>query len=234
MGAYFDFDRFISAIPQILPSMGITFLIVGVSIVIGTLLAVVIALIRIKGVPVLKQLLAVYVSFMRGTPLLVQMMLIYYGLPLLVYRLLGVNINRWDTLIFVIIAYILNEAAFLGELFRSSILSIDATQTEAGLAVGMTGFQTFVRIVLPQAVKVVIPSFGTDLIALFQNSSLVYMLGVIDIMGRAKSVGTATGHSLEPYIFVSLLYISISLIMKLVFNGVDKRTNYGRRHGNVV
>ena len=158
-----------------------------------------------------------------------QMMISYYGLPLLADALFGMNIRRWDTLIFVNIAFILNEGAFLGEIFRSAILSIPAVQSEAGYSIGMTRFQTFTRIVLPQTIKVIIPAYGADLIGVFHNTSLVFMIGVVDIMGRAKTLGTATGHSLEGYVFVALIYIVISLMLKGIFYLVDRKMQYGRR-----
>lgn len=229
MGNFFDIDRFYNVIPKILPYLNVTFHVVLVSMGIGTLLAIFVAVLRIQRIPVVQQSLGVYISFMRGTPLLVQMMISYYGLPLLADALFGMNISRWDTLIFVNIAFILNEGAFLGEIFRSAILSIPAVQSEAGYSIGMTRFQTFTRIVLPQTIKVIIPAYGADLIGVFHNTSLVFMIGVVDIMGRAKTLGTATGHSLEGYVFVALIYIVISLMLKGIFYLVDRKMQYGRR-----
>lgn len=230
MGKYFDFARFIDTIPKIIPQLSVTFSIVLVSMIIGTVLAIIVAVLRIQKIPVLHQILSIYISFMRGTPLLVQMMIVYYGLPLLAQGLFGININTWSTAIFVDIAFILNEGAFLGEIFRSAILSIPAVQSEAGYSIGMTRFQTFTRIVLPQTIKIIIPSYGVDLIGVFHNTSLVFTIGgVLDIMGKAKTLGTATGHALEAYFVVALIYIVISLILRFLFYLLNQRLQYERR-----
>ena len=230
MGDYFSLERFLNAIPKIVPQLRVTFSIVIVSVVIGTILALLIAVLEIKKIPVLQQILKVYVSYMRGTPLLVQMMVVYYGLPLLVQTVFQININSWSPIVFVEIAFILNEGAFLGEIFRGAILSIPIEQTEAGYSIGMTEMQTFVRIILPQIVRMIIPAYGVDLIGVLHNTSLVFTIGgILDIMGKAKVLGTATGHSLEGYVVVALLYVGISVMLKLIFYQVDKKLDVERR-----
>ena len=193
----------------------------------GTILAVLVAVLRLKKIPVISQIISVYISFMRGTPLLVQMMIAFYGIPLLLGSLFlnvfGINLNRIEPVIFVEIAIILNEGAFLGEIFRGAITSVPSIQTEAGYSIGMTGAQTFSRIVLPQAFKVALPHYGVDLVGVFQNTSLVFTLGVVDVLGKAKTLGAATGHTLEGYIAATLVYITFSLILKGAFLLLEKK-----------
>jgi L-cystine transport system permease protein len=165
---------------------------------------------------------------MRGTPMLVQMLVIYYGLPIIMQNIFQVNINRWDKIIFVYITFALNQAAFLSEIFRGSILSISVGQSEAAYSVGLTRLQTFIRIVLPQAARIAIPSFGSDFVGLFQGTSLAFLIGVVDIMGRAKTIGNATKHVLEAYVFIAIIYIVISLITKYFFYRFDKKLACGR------
>lgn len=163
--------------------------------------------------------------------MLVQLMLVYYGLPVLIDSAFGTNINReWGAIIFAYITFILNQGAFLSAIFYSAITSIPYGQTEAGLSVGLTEIQAFKRIILPQMVRVALPPFGSDLVGLFQNSSLVFLIGVTDIMGRAKTIGTATKHVLEAYVFVAIIYIIISLIIRGVFRHLNKRLEFGRSH----
>lgn len=228
MSEFFSFSRFINEIPLILPYLKTSLLMLLACTVFGTVLGIFVALLNLKKVPVIHQILMVYISFMRGTPLLVQMMIVFYGLPLLIQAISGININRWDTVIFVDIAIILNEGAFLGEIFRGSILSIDPVQTEAALTVGMTRGQAYRRIILPQAVRIAIPPYGNDIVGVFKNTSLAYCLGVIDLMGRAKTIGTATGHAIEAFIIVTVIYIVFSLILRLFFNVLDKKGSSGR------
>ncbi|WP_026493270.1 MULTISPECIES: amino acid ABC transporter permease [unclassified Butyrivibrio] len=227
MGNYFSIDRFINVFPKIISNISVNFHIVFWSMLFGTILAVLVAVLRLKKIPVISQIISVYISFMRGTPLLVQMMIAFYGIPLLLGSLFlnvfGINLNRIEPVIFVEIAIILNEGAFLGEIFRGAITSVPSIQTEAGYSIGMTGAQTFSRIVLPQAFKVALPHYGVDLVGVFQNTSLVFTLGVVDVLGKAKTLGAATGHTLEGYIAATLVYITFSLILKGAFLLLEKK-----------
>lgn len=227
MGNYFSIDRFINVFPKIISNISVNIHIVFWSMLFGTILAVLVAVLRLKKIPVISQIISVYISFMRGTPLLVQMMIAFYGIPLLLGSLFlnvfGINLNRIEPVIFVEIAIILNEGAFLGEIFRGAITSVPSIQTEAGYSIGMTGAQTFSRIVLPQAFKVALPHYGVDLVGVFQNTSLVFTLGVVDVLGKAKTLGAATGHTLEGYIAATLVYITFSLILKGAFLLLEKK-----------
>ena len=227
MGNYFSIDRFINVFPKIISNISVNFHIVFWSMLFGTILAVLVAVLRLKKIPVISQIISVYISFMRGTPLLVQMMIAFYGIPLLLGSLFlnvfGINLNRIEPVIFVEIAIILNEGAFLGEIFRGAITSVPSIQTEAGYSIGMTGAQTFSRIVLPRAFKVALPHYGVDLVGVFQNTSLVFTLGVVDVLGKAKTLGAATGHTLEGYIAATLVYITFSLILKGAFLLLEKK-----------
>ena len=151
MGNYFSIERFIHVFPKVISSLPVNLHIVFWSMLLGTLLAVFVAVLRLHRVPVVSGLLGLYISFMRGTPLLVQMMIAFYGIPIVLgtvfLNLFGINLNRLEPVIFVEIAIILNEGAFLGEIFRGAITSVPAVQSEAGYSIGMTGAQTFVRIV---------------------------------------------------------------------------------------
>jgi L-cystine transport system permease protein len=227
MDKLFQWDRFIENIPKIVPYLSVTFSIVFYGCVFGVLLGILIAVVNMRKIPVLHQFFRVYVSFMRGTPMLVQLMLVYYGLPVFIDAAFGTNINReWSTIIFAYITFVLNQGAFLSAIFYSAITSIPYGQTEAGLSVGLTQFQTFRRIILPQMVRVALPPFGSDLVGLFQNSSLVFMVGVTDIMGRAKTIGSVTKHVIEAYLFVAVIFIILSLIIRLLFYFLGKRLDY--------
>ena len=222
MGQFFEWERFFKAFRQLLPFLSVTFAIVVWSMVIGTVLGMILAEIRIKKIPVLSRITVVYISFFRGTPLLIQMMLSYYGLPIFLSAF-GIDANRWEKLVFAIVAYSLNRAAFLAEIFRSSIEAVPAGQTEAALSVGLTEGQAFMRIVLPQVARIALPAFGTDFVGLFQATSLVYLLGIMDLMGRAKAIGTATRHYLEPYLVCIIIFVIISILLKTMFRYLDVR-----------
>ena len=225
---FFSMNRFAEASGWILSYLPVTLKFVIICIFFSTVFAVLIAAASIRKLPVLRQILGVYVSYMRGTPFLVQIMVVYYGVPVLINTLFGVNISRWDGFIFAEIAMVMNEAAFLGETIRGALLAVPTVQTEAGYSVGMTGVQTFVRIVLPQAVKTVVPAYGATLVGILQSSSMLYTIGVVEIMNRARAYGTKTSHMLEAYAVCGVIYIFFSLLIKYASGKVEKRMNYGR------
>jgi L-cystine transport system permease protein len=229
-GDFFSFRRVIEYFPKVLSKLPVTLNIVLVSIGIAVILATAIATIRIKKLPVLSQLAATYVSFVRGTPILVQLFLVYYGMPLLITFFAGKNItSEWNKLIFVYIAYGLNEAGFLSEHIRAAILSVPSGQSEAGYSVGLTGIQTFFRIVLPQASRVLIPGFSTMLVGLLPATSLAYMLGVTDMMGKVKAIGTVTFHTLEGYFCAAVIFVLASFVLERIFNRLSEQLNYERK-----
>ena len=231
MGNYFSAERFVHIFPKVISNLSVNLHIVFWSTLLGTVLGIIVVVLRIYRVPVVSGLLGIYISFMRGTPLLVQMMISFYGIPIvfgaLFMQLFGINLNRLDPVIFVEIAIVLNEGAFLGEIFRGAITSVPAVQAEAGYSIGMTGAQTFYRIVLPQAFKVALPHYGVDFIGVFQNTSLVFLLGVVDVLGKAKTLGAATGHSIEGYLSAALIYVAFSLFLKAVFLLAEYKMNNG-------
>lgn len=229
-GDFFSFHRVAEYFPKVLSKLPVTLNIVLVSIAIAFVLAIAIASVRIKKLPVLSQLAIVYVSFVRGTPILVQMFLVYYGMPLLITFLAGRNItSEWNKLIFVYIAYGLNEAGFLSEHIRAAILSVPAGQSEAGYSVGMTGVQTFFRVILPQALRVLLPGFSTMLVGLLPATSLAYMLGVTDMMGKVKAIGTVTFHTLEGYFCAAVIFVLASFILERICLRLSEQLNYERK-----
>lgn len=226
----FDKKRFWMNIPKLLPYLSVNFKIVIYSTLFGSILGICIAGVKMKKIPFLEQILNLYISFMRGTPILVQLMLVYYGVPALLDPVLGTHINReWETILFAYAAFILNQGAFLSVIFYSAIRSVPAGQADAAYSVGLSGLQSLHRILIPQAVPVALPVFGSDLIGLFQNSSLVSMVGVLDIMGRARAIGSAEKHVLEAYIFCALMFMVFSIGMRLIFKSMIKK--FGRHLG---
>ncbi|MCR5623036.1 MAG: amino acid ABC transporter permease [Treponema sp.] len=223
MGEFFSWQRVFENFPRLVAKLPITFEIVLVAFAVGLTLGIILSFVELKRIPVLTQLLDVFISFERGTPLLVQMLVMYYGLPLVLEGLFGIDTRSWEKLTFVIITYTLNQAAFLSQDFRGAILSIPAGQKEAALACGLTPLQTAVRIVLPQSVRIAVPSIGLELIGLFQNTSLVSMVGVIDILGRAQSLGNLTSHTFESYLIVAFVFVVISLLLTALNKAINAR-----------
>ena len=230
MGDLFNFDRFIQNAVILFPYFIENLKVLFYATFFGTILGLLVTAVRKKKIPVLYQLVTVYISFMRGTPMLVQLMIIYYGLPVLLDPVLGTRIERiWQPAIFAYLTFVLNQGAFLSSIFLGAIEAIPKGQSEAAYSVGLNGVQTFFRIIAPQAVRIALPPFGTDFIGVLHNASLVYVIGLLDMLGRAKAIGAASGHILEAYLFVAIVFVLISIGMRGLFGYLDQRLNYRNR-----
>lgn len=176
MGAPFDFSFIIDFLPKLLSTLGITLMIVTGSLLIGIIVGFLIALPRLYQLPVLQTCSKVYISFFRGTPILIQLFLFYYGLPELL-MLIQIDMTRAPVLVFVILTYGLHTGAYMSEMIRAAVTAVDRGQIEAAYAIGMKGHQVFRRIVFPQALAIAVPVFSNTVIALLKDTSLAFTLG---------------------------------------------------------
>ncbi|MFC5449325.1 amino acid ABC transporter permease [Paenibacillus aestuarii] len=223
MGKAFDFSLVWVYFPKLLAFLHITLFIVAASVILGVLIGLVVALPRLYGVPVLNRIVVVYISFTRGTPILIQMFLVYYGVPELL-KAVGVDVSDVQPLVFVILTYALHFAAYFSEIVRSAVNAVDRGQAEAGYSIGMSGYYVLKRIVLPQAWRVAFPNVGNLIIGTLKDTSLAYTLGVMDVVGRAEMLGT-TYHFLEIWIALSIIYYAIVLIVEYVYRLAERRIN---------
>ena len=152
MSSFFSWDLVWEFFPKILSALPVTLLIVGIATFVGLVLGSFIAFIRVEKIPILNQIAAVFVSFIRGTPILVQLYIVYYGVPSLL-QAIQIDVSSWDKIIFIYITYGLNTAAFQSETIRAAILSVPTTQKEASIACGLTKSQMYLRVILPQVVR---------------------------------------------------------------------------------
>lgn len=220
---FLNYEFMGKAVVEILKFIPVTLNITAVSIIFASIIAFVVAVIRINKTPVLSRLAGLYISFTRGTPLLVQIYLSYYGLPKVLDYInirygTEIDISTIPAIVFVYIAFSLNVGAYLSETFRAAILSVEKGQTEAALSLGMTKFQAMIRIVLPQAFVTALPNIGNTVISLVKDSSLAFIISVVEMMGQAKIVGAQGLNFFEVYIVVAILYWVICIfIEKVVF-----------------
>ncbi|MDR0642155.1 MAG: amino acid ABC transporter permease [Treponema sp.] len=219
----FKWSYILRYLPRVIQVVPVTLLIVAVAMAAGIILGMVITFFRVEKVPILRQFSVVFVSFIRGTPMLVQLFVVYYGLPAL-FMLFGINILRVNRLFFVFVTYGLNSAAFLSETFRSAIGSIDKFQWDAAASIGLTRMQTYIRVIIPQSVVIAIPSVGTSLSSLLQDTSLAFAIGVIDIVGKINSMSASLGHSLEGYTIAAVIFIALSFGIERTFALLEKKT----------
>ena len=229
MGA-FDIGYIFSAIPQIMRAVPLTLMILVLSLFFGTLLGLFLTVMKLRKNPVSSTIATAYVSFMRGTPPLLQLYLVYYGLPK-VLELVGININSWDKVFFAIAAFSLNSGAFLSEVMRSAYLSVDIGQQEAAFSVGMGSMQTLKRIIFPQAFAIALPNLGNSIIQLLKETSLAFIIGVNEIMGQAQLIiGRGYGvRQFETFIAASLIYWAICIAMEKSFAFLENMYKKGHR-----
>jgi L-cystine transport system permease protein len=223
-----DYDFMAAVVPELLAAVPLTLQITVVSLFLALAVGLATALLRLYQVPVLKQLAALYVSFTRGTPLLVQIYLSYYGLPKVLDHLQGrygwaLDVSGIPAIAYIYFAFTLNVGAYSSETIRAAILSVDKGQLEAALAIGMTRLQAMRRIVLPQALTVALPSFGNTAIALVKDTSLAFLVSVIELMGRAKILGARGLQFFEVYIVVAFIYWGICLLIERLVAALERR-----------
>jgi L-cystine transport system permease protein len=181
---------------------------------------------------VLRQAAVAYVSAMRGTPLLVQIYLSYYGLPKLLNYLgdrygWSIDVSSIPAIAFIYLAFTLNVGAYASEIIRASISAIDRGQMEAALSVGMTRWQGLRRIVLPQAFAIALPGLGNSLIALLKDSSLAFLVSVVELMGEAKIQGARGLQFFEVYLVAALVYWVVCIAIERGVAVLERRV---RRH----
>ncbi|GAA3407344.1 amino acid ABC transporter permease [Paenibacillus hodogayensis] len=222
MGAAFDIAYVFRFVPMLLTTLDVTLRIVAGATLLGLIAGLLVALPRLYRVPVLQNISQAYVSFFRGTPILIQLFLFYYGLPELL-KFAHIDVTRAPVLLFVIATYGLNGGAYMSEMIRSAVLAVDRGQAEAAYAIGMSGYRTFTRIVLPQALPVALPLFANAVIAMLKDTSLAFTLGVMELTGKSQTLGMLTRHFTETYLSLALIYLLISLALEKLFRQAERR-----------
>lgn len=230
MAKLFDLELVFKQIPKILKYLPETLELAVISLIIGLVLGLIIALVKIKKVPVLSQIFSVYISVLRGTPIIVQLYITYFGIPILLryinyYHGTNYNINGIPPMLFAIVALGLNQSAHDAETIRAALLSVDKGQIEAAHSLGMTGFQTLKRIILPEAITVALPSLGNSIIALIKGTSLAFACSVIEMTAQAKILAGRNYRYFEAYISLAIVYWLITIIVERIIKFLEKRTS---------
>ncbi len=224
----FELSFMISSVPEIIRHIPITVVMALVSCAIGLTLGILLALARFFKIQILSQVIAVYVSFIRGTPMLVQLYLVYYGLPLLVKNIVEYFGGEYDPnaipkLVYAFTAFSLNSAAYMSETFRSALESVDKGQMEACYSIHMTTFQALKRVILPQAFVTALPPLGNSLLSLVKDTSLAFSISIVDLMARAKIVASRSFRFFEIYIVVSVIYWAICFVLERLIALTEKK-----------
>ena len=210
-------DLIQTILPSLLDGLKMTltlFFIIGISsIPLGFLIAV----IRVYGPQWLGFLIQIYVFIMRGTPLLLQLMFVFFGLPLI-----GITLDRFSA---AILAYMINYAAYYAEIFRGGITAVPKGQFEAISVLGIGKVRGFFKIIIPQVTKIVLPSVGNEVIALVKDTSLVYVIGLGELL-RAGQIAANTYASLVPFLAVGVVYLSVTAVITVLLNKLESKGNF--------
>lgn len=220
----------IEVLPALIPYLLVTAGIVIGTVFFGSLLGILLAAGRIRRGRVARVIANMYIYVVRCVPSIVLLFLVYYGLPELL-NVFGADINNASKGFFVITTFSILFAASMAEVFRSAYEAVDKGQREAAVSIGLTEFQAFRRIVLPQCVRFAIPNFTNALINLMKEGSLAYTIGLIDIMGKGQLIiGQNQGsYSLEVYLALFILYWVLTVVIEKGAGLLETRLQYCRR-----
>ena len=206
-----------------------TLLLAVVSVLIAVIPALILALMRLSKNRFLSGLAGAYIAVFRSTPLLVQLSIIYFGLfgAITLPRLYLFGFIAIDRFIPCVVALALNSSAYVAEIFRAGIQAVDAGQTEAARSLGMTAWQAMRLLVLPQAVKNVLPALANEIVTMVKESSICSTLGIADLMFAAKSTASATWITLGPYTLAAAIYFCINYPAGKAIEAIERRMRRG-------
>lgn len=212
-------DLILSLMPEVIEGLIMTLKVFIITLVLSIPLGIGVSVGRISKIKIIKKITGIYVLIMRGTPLLLQLVFVFFGLPLV-----GITINRF---IAATLAFVLNYGAYFAEIFRGGILSIDKGQYEAAEVLGMSSKDTFFRIILPQVFKRILPPVANEVITLVKDTSLVYVVGLDELLKVGKIASNRLS-SLVPLLIVGIVYLIIIGILTKVLVKIEDKYNYYR------
>jgi len=225
----FDFDTVGDFLfdPIILRAMRETLYIALLAMVLGIALGIVLAVMRVSRNPIASAFAGLYVWFWRGTPVVLQLLLMYFGLRQLIEDdMFRDNWTRWRA---AVITFGLNEAAYMAEIVRAGIQSVEAGQMDAAKSLGMTNLQAMRRVILPQALRVVVPPTGNEFIAMLKNTSVAFAIGVVELMNAAKIQAARSFKVMELYTVAAFWYLVMVSIFSLLQAELERALTVSER-----
>ncbi len=209
-------ELFWNYLPNLLKGAGVTLELTAVGLLIGFILGLGLSLARVYGPKWLRMIAIGYIELFRGTPLLVQLFLIYYGLPSI-----GLTLSQSLS---AYLALGLNSAAYQAEYFRGAIQSIGESQMTAGRAIGLSRWKTIYYVILPQALQLVIPAWANEPISLLKTTAIVFLIAVQDLMAQAKRAATDTYNPIGSYLAAAVIYLVMVFILNEVLKFLERKT----------
>ncbi len=228
METLFDIKMVFTQIPAILKYLPVTLELSIISMIVSLVLGLLLALVKIKQIPILKQLCNIYISIIRGTPILVQLYVTYFGIPLILKYInskLGTdyNVNGVASIVYAFVALAVNQSAYNAEIIRGALESVDRGQVEASSALGMTYLQALRRIILPEAFVVALPSLGNAFIGLIKGTSLAFVCSVVEMTAQGKIIAGRTYRYFEVYVSLAIIYWILTAIIEQVLNRIEAK-----------
>ena len=212
----FDFSLIWNSFPLLLAGAGVTIEITAIAVGLGFIFGLITSVCRLSGVKVLQVIAVCYVNIIRGTPMLVQIFLIYFALPMVI----GERINPF---VAAVAACSINSGAYVSEIFRAGIQSVDKGQMEAGRSLGLSWMQTMRYVILPQAFKHVIPPLGNEFISMTKETSLVSVIGFEELTRRGQLIIAKTYGSFEIWLTVAAIYLVMTLTIARLVSYLERR-----------
>ena len=204
------------------------------TVLISSVLGSLVALMKISSNRILRGIATAYVSFIRGTPLLVQIFMVFYGLPMLginlpTFEFLGTDFSRFCS---GLVALVINSVAYVCEIVRGGIQSVDEGQMEAARSLGFNKRQSMTNIIFPQALKNILPALGNEFVSVIKESSQVSIIGLAELMYITTTVRSISFRSIEPLVIVSILYFIVTSVCSLLIRKMEKKLAVSNRSSN--
>lgn len=207
--------------PVFLDGAGITLQLAAWTVILGSFFGILVALMRLSKIRPIRWISTAYVEFLRGTPLLVQVLIVYFGLPQL-----GIKMPRMTA---GIVALTINSAAYMSEIVRSGIQAVDHGQTEAARSLGMTSVQTMLYVILPQAIKNILPAVGNEFVVIIKESSILYTIGIYELTYQANKLASTNYRYLETLMISALIYFVLTFVTSQLLGVLERRMRRGDR-----
>ena len=228
MGKLFDISLVFTSIPELLEKLPITLELALLSMLLGLVLGLVMAIIKMKKIRVLTQLTNLIISLLRGTPVIVQLYVAFFGIPMFfqaINQRFGTDlaVAKIPGFVYAMVALGLNQSGFMAEIIRSALQSVDNGQIEAAHALGMTYPQTLRRIILPEAIEVARPTLGNSLISIIKGTSLAFTCAVVEITAKGQIIAGKTYRYFEVYVSLAIIYWVITIIIEQLIRIIEAK-----------
>ena len=218
-----DILNILNILTQLSEGMLFSILIFSVTLILSLPLGLLVAFARMSKIQVIRIPASIYISIMRGTPLMLQLMVVYFG-P---YYIFGIKVVDNYRIIAALIGFVINYAAYFAEIYRGGIQSIGRGQYEAAKLLGYSKTQTFMVIILPQVIRRILPSITNEVITLIKDTSLAFTISVLEMFSRAKALASSST-SMIPFVVAACIYYVFNFIVEFIMNGIEKRLEYYR------